>query len=180
MAVERGVWLSNSCAPATNSAPISPSPGKLETPPPPTLPPVGDTMPDIPPLPKALEKPRRLATPRFRDDAGREVKNTVTAQDDSVRFNAGSEGLDVQATRTLGMIAESLAGDDRSIITLNAYAAMPADNNQQEARRIALARALAVRSYLMRKGINSTRIDVRALGPAGDGKGDDRVDIKIK
>lgn len=182
--VERGVWLSNSCAPATDSAPVSPSPGKLEIPPPPKMGNVTDKLPDIAPLPvKALDKPKGLSTPRFRDDSGNVLRGERTAgggYTDTVSFAPGSEGLDGQAMATLGSVTDYLQGDDKSLVTLSAYAALPSDNNQQEARRLSLARALAVRTYLMRKGIPSNRIDVRAVGPASDGRGNDRVDIEVK
>ena len=45
------------------------------------------------------------------------------------------------------------------------------------ARRISLARALAVREYLKNSGIRATRIDVRALGDQTDTQPVDRVDF---
>lgn len=182
--VERGVWLSNSCAPATNSAPVSPSPGKLVTPPPPKMPDVTDVLPPVmDKLPSdALEPPaKKLYTPRYRGGAAPTPRSESAApSNSSVVFAPSSEGLDAEATRVLSDMAEGLRNDEKSIITLNAYAALPADGNQQEARRIALARALAARSYLMRKGLPSNRIDIRVSGPAGDGGSDDRVDMKVK
>ena len=59
-----------------------------------------------------------------------------------------------------------------------AYAAVGDNTSPREARRMSLARALALRDFLTSKGISSARIDVRALGanvPSGD---PDRVDIK--
>ena len=44
---------------------------------------------------------------------------------------------------------------------------------------MSLSRALAVRSYLIEQGIRSTRIDVRALGLAGDSGPLDRVDVVL-
>lgn len=44
---------------------------------------------------------------------------------------------------------------------------------------MSLFRALSVRTYLMKKGIRSTRIDVRALGKKDDGAPADRVDVII-
>jgi outer membrane protein OmpA-like peptidoglycan-associated protein len=178
-AVERGVWLSNSCA-ASTQQPVSPEPGVLVTPPTPKL-------GQLPPLPiKRLEPPTakpKLNTPRFSalepaegEGAG---KPMVAAADQVVTFTSGSEGLDGNATSTLDRLTSSMQNDSKSIITLNAYAAMPKSNDPQEARRLALARALAVRSYMMSRGIANNRIDVRAVGPAGDGRGDDRVDIAI-
>lgn len=176
--VERGVWLSNSCAAATDSAPVSPSPGKLETPTPSHK--VTDTLPEIAPMPaKQLDAPKKLYTPHYKQGAT-PAGTTAVNDNTTIVFAPTSEGLDSAAINALDATMSDLSGDEKSIVTLNAYAATPADGNQQEARRLALARALAVRSYLMRKGLASSRIDVRAVGPTNDNRGDDRVDIKVK
>ena len=47
-------------------------------------------------------------------------------------------------------------------------------------RRISLSRALAVRSFLIEKGIRSTQIDVRALGNKTSEKPVNRVDINLE
>ena len=173
--VERGVWLSNSCAAATDSAPVSPSPGKLETPA--SNHKVTDVLPHIAPMPaKQLDAPKKLYTPRYKQAPSATATEDMT----TISFASTSEALDSSATNALDGVMNELNGNDKSIVTLNAYAATPADGDQQESRRMALARALAVRSYLMRKGLASNRIDVRAVGPASDNRGDDRVDIKVK
>jgi outer membrane protein OmpA-like peptidoglycan-associated protein len=62
-------------------------------------------------------------------------------------------------------------------IQLLAYAKASSDGASR-ARRLSLSRALAVRAYLIEKGVRSTRMDVRALGDKfGDGPAD-RVDIR--
>lgn len=48
-----------------------------------------------------------------------------------------------------------------------------------KARRLSLSRALAIRSYLIGKGLRSTRIDVRALGNKVPGGQPNRVDLKL-
>ena len=48
-----------------------------------------------------------------------------------------------------------------------------------KARRKSLSRALSVRSFLMKNGIRSTRIDVRALGNKTKEMPLNRVDINI-
>ena len=176
--VERGVWLTNSCAAPANSVPVSKSPGKLEVPSK-SKTKLTDMLPNIAPMPsQKLEGPRKLFTPHFKrgSASGGQTTEDIT----TINFVPTSEALDAQAIRAIDAVVSALLGDDKSIITLNAYAAVPADGDQQESRRLALARALAVRSYLMRKAIPSKRIDVRAVGPAGDTYGDDRVDIKVK
>jgi len=61
---------------------------------------------------------------------------------------------------------------------LKAFAAGNAETASQ-ARRLSLSRALAVRSFLIDKGIESTRMDVRALGTKFEDGPPDRVDILI-
>ena len=72
--------------------------------------------------------------------------------------------------------------DDAMRLLLMAYASSE-DMSVSKARRLSLARALAVRSYLMAHGIDATRMDVQALGdkivdPAAGSPGD-RVDIAM-
>jgi outer membrane protein OmpA-like peptidoglycan-associated protein len=188
--VERGVWLSNSCAPSSTT-PVSPSPGVLKTTAPPEL---DELLPEMEPLsskslkPPAKGKkgkatteqpsmastpalmPPRLNTPRFQG---------TKMPESSVAFAPASEKLDTNAAGQIDNIVGMLQGQNQKIITLNAYAPMPKSNDEQEARRIALARALAVRSYMVSRGVATNRIDIRAVGPAGDNLGDDRVDIKV-
>lgn len=65
---------------------------------------------------------------------------------------------------------------DNGAIQVLAYASKDKDN-PSKARRTSLSRALAVRTYLIEKGVASNRIDVRALGDQfGTGRAD-RVDV---
>jgi outer membrane protein OmpA-like peptidoglycan-associated protein len=58
--------------------------------------------------------------------------------------------------------------------------ASPTAGKEASARRTALSRALAVRSYLISQGIDATRMDVRALGVQTDPKGaKDKVDLHL-
>ena len=180
--VERGVWLSNSCA-ASDEMPVSKYPGKLETPAPSKFRKgnVTDMLPDIAPMPaQKLDAPRKLFTPHYSMGSASKLPGQPTDDVTTIVFAPTSEALSSQAVNAIEGAVTELRGDEKSIVTLNAYAAVAADGDQQESRRLALARALAVRSYLMRKGVPSNRIDVRAIGPANDAHGDDRVDIKIK
>jgi outer membrane protein OmpA-like peptidoglycan-associated protein len=74
-----------------------------------------------------------------------------------------------------GLARQYAAGEDR--LQVRAYAANSASDGGSGARRLSLTRALAVRQYLIDKGIRSTRIDVRALGAPTDGTAADRVEI---
>ena len=57
--------------------------------------------------------------------------------------------------------------------------AVGVDLTASQARRISLSRALSVRSYLIEKGVRSSRIDVRALGDKGEGDPKNRVDVNL-
>ncbi|MGE3623994.1 MAG: OmpA family protein, partial [Bdellovibrionales bacterium] len=135
-----------------------------------------------------------LAAPPMRDSikpspaqkqSRTEIENSIPGNrfvlDDSVStlsFTHGSENINKDALPTLDKLAGILQSNGSVRVTLTAYAGMDADASPREARRLSLARALAVRDYLTNKGISSSRIDVRALGanvPSGDA---DRVDVK--
>lgn len=72
-------------------------------------------------------------------------------------------------------IVSFLKKKDDARLQIQAFAA--GDDNDSNARRTSLARALAVRAYLLEKGIDATRIDVRALGSNTNEKPVDRVDM---
>ena len=64
-------------------------------------------------------------------------------------------------------------------LQLRGYAGS-AKGSPSQARRISLFRALSVRTYLMKQGIRSTRMDVRALGNKVKEGTLDRVDVEVK
>ncbi|PPR77186.1 MAG: hypothetical protein CFH01_01658, partial [Alphaproteobacteria bacterium MarineAlpha2_Bin1] len=66
----------------------------------------------------------------------------------------------------------------KSRILIKAYAST-SGNRPTYARRVSLSRALAIRTELIQYGVNSTDIDVRALGEVKDGNQPDRVDVSI-
>jgi outer membrane protein OmpA-like peptidoglycan-associated protein len=100
-----------------------------------------------------------------------------------VRFAAGAADLGGDARAVLDAVAAKLAAQPAERIQLVAYASAPGTGTDDaiEARRVSLARAVAVRAYLIQHGVASTRIDVRALGnnPAGGGGALDRVDLTV-
>lgn len=99
------------------------------------------------------------------------------AQDKTqILFPEGSAELPPEATQQLDAIAQKLDQDQSLRLQLMAYASGTEDTASR-ARRISLSRALAVRAYLIDKGIRSTRMDVRALGNKVEGDPADRVDI---
>ena len=92
----------------------------------------------------------------------------------SVLFDATSSELSPAARKQLDALASQYSGVSTRL-QVEAYAGAAGDRSS-DARRLSLKRGLAVRSYLMSKGVSGARIDVRALGGAARGN-TDRVDI---
>lgn len=78
----------------------------------------------------------------------------------------------------LASVAGRLKGDENLRLTVVAYASGSADQ-PSTARRLSLARALAVRSYLIEQGIDNLRINVQAEGSRNAGGQPDRVDLQL-
>jgi len=107
------------------------------------------------------------------------VASRAVPQSDSraIRFAPGVTELQGDAASVLDGLAQKLKTTPADRISLVAYASGDADQ-AIEARRVSLARAVAVRAYLIQHGVASTQIDVRALGNrVTDGGSADRVDL---
>lgn len=107
------------------------------------------------------------------------VAPRAVPQSDSraIRFAPGATELQGDASSVLDGLAQKLKAAPADRIALVAYASGDADQ-AIEARRVSLARAVAVRAYLIQHGVASTQIDVRALGSrVPDGGSADRVDL---
>jgi outer membrane protein OmpA-like peptidoglycan-associated protein len=96
-----------------------------------------------------------------------------------VRYAKGQSDLPADGRDLVNSVAAQLAANGKARLQLVAYAS-GSGGDAIEARRIALARAVQLRAYLVEKGVQSVRMDVRALGNrnAGDGPAD-RVDLVI-
>ena len=115
----------------------------------------------------ALAPPKQAAADRRGDDDGLRLL-----------FDNGSAKLSDDARSNLQSLTAKLGADETLQVQLVAYAAGTAETSSQ-ARRLSLSRALAVRSFLIDKGVRSTRMDIRALGnKAKDGPAD-RVDVVL-
>lgn len=95
-----------------------------------------------------------------------------------VTFGADATMLPAEAKGPLDALAVKLKGKEETRLQLLAYAG-GGGLSSSKARRLALSRALAVRSYLIEVGVNSTRIDVRALGDKAPDEPMNRVDLNI-
>ena len=93
-------------------------------------------------------------------------------------FDSGQSTLPDTAQGDLDALATRLRRDETLRVQLLAYADGP-DDDANRARRLSLSRALAVRAYLIDKQIQSTRMDVRALGNRTSDSPKDRVDVVL-
>ena len=101
-----------------------------------------------------------------------------TGKVNSVVFPA--ETVDVASDRAieLDQLAMQMENDPRVHVQLKSYAGKN-NASSSDARRVSLKRALAVRDYLIGKGVPASRIDVRALGYVEDAVNPpDRVDLQ--
>jgi outer membrane protein OmpA-like peptidoglycan-associated protein len=147
--------------------------------PPRPITPVRQEMPAIsPPAPAAVTPPPPVAAPQAVAALPAGLTPAKTAAPSSAAallFPPGEIELTPEATAQLDAVLASLT--DKQRLQLKAHASGAQDD--AEVRRIALKRALSARSHLLAGGLDSTRIDVRALGPAGDGGPDDRLDVIV-
>jgi len=90
----------------------------------------------------------------------------------TVSFRPQSAEISGPARAQLDRVAQS--AKDMRMIEVRAYAS---GADFTEARNVALARGLSVRSYLLDHGVVRTRIEIGASASDGNGPGADRVDI---
>jgi outer membrane protein OmpA-like peptidoglycan-associated protein len=93
-----------------------------------------------------------------------------------IAYQGDSDDVPAASTADLDKVAQAMLADENMRVQVLAYAGGTPDA-ESKARRKSLARGLAVRSYLIKAGVRSTRIDVRALGTKSDGGPADRVDV---
>lgn len=89
-----------------------------------------------------------------------EIAENVTGR---IAFTSANVTLDDNMHHEIDRIADLLDDSDASRLLIKGYAS-GTDANRAEARRLSVSRALAVRAYLMDKGIKPSRVDVRGMG----------------
>lgn len=149
--------------------PVAPAPSPDTTTPAPKM----AAAPAATPAPKAPAEEAAIPP----TDTSPVPSTSAGAGEFSLGFATGSFELTSAAKNELDQVIAAMSNDESLRIQLQAYAKGDG-TNASKARRLSLSRALQVRSYLIDKGVRSTRIDVRALGanvPSGPA---DRVDIK--
>lgn len=91
----------------------------------------------------------------------------------TVSFAPQSAEINGSERSALDALAKSLTQRNVKQVELRGYSAA---SDQGDARKIALARVLSVRSYLIDQGVKA-RIEVGAFASPGRGGGGERVDI---
>jgi outer membrane protein OmpA-like peptidoglycan-associated protein len=93
-------------------------------------------------------------------------------------FPTGESQLPAAGKTAMDPVIKRLQADENLRLQLKAYASGGQDSTNT-ARRLSLSRALAVRAFLIDNNIQSTRMDVRALGDRNEGGPADRVDLVV-
>jgi outer membrane protein OmpA-like peptidoglycan-associated protein len=96
----------------------------------------------------------------------------------SISFAPQATELSASGETALAPIVERMNADEDVRVRLMAFASSN-DESPSSVRRLSLNRAIAVREYLMDQGVQSTRIEVRALGDQSEGGDPDRVDAVL-
>jgi len=172
----------------TAKAPLAPAPPAKPkpkvsvgtAPPPPAIaaaPPAAPSLPKAAPPKPPAAKAEPKATPQPVQQASRppEPRGPQTV---NVLFASGASSLTAGTQKNLDGVAAQLKANDSVRLQLLAYAGEP-NMSPSKARRLSLSRALRVRSYLIKQGVRSTRIDVRALGNKVPSGQPSRVDLKV-
>lgn len=98
----------------------------------------------------------------------------------SLSFSANDVALDDRMHQEVDRVATLLDDSENSRLLIKGYAS-GTDGNRASARRLSVSRALAVRAYLMDKGIKPSRVDVRGMGSDSTDQSAslDRVDLML-
>lgn len=97
----------------------------------------------------------------------------------TIPYISGESRIEDHVRQTIEQrILSKLMKDDTARLQIRSYASST-DENISNARRISLTRALSIRTYLLSKGIEPQRLDIRALGSQTNQTPLDRVDLLI-
>jgi outer membrane protein OmpA-like peptidoglycan-associated protein len=146
--------------------------------------PLPPTPPPAPVLPPPIAVPVRPLPPPPPAPVADDAPGAYSKLPGGLRVTFGGDRADLNP-ETLGalrILTHSAASRPDTTYNVTAYAA-GAPDDPSSARRLALSRALAVRSVLMGEGIPSVRIYVKALGatsPTVPGAPLDRADVTME
>jgi len=139
------------------------------------------------PPPPAIRRPasttaKKLDSKAAQERPGKKLASLASTSkktaNNQLIFTQGNAKLTVDAEKFLNTMAKKLNAEPTSRMQLLAYAG-ELNLSASKARRLSLSRALSIRSYLIKKGVRSTRIDVRALGNKVASGAPNRVDLKF-
>jgi outer membrane protein OmpA-like peptidoglycan-associated protein len=146
-------------------------------PPLPTTPPADAALAPLPPPTAPANKPSSTPPP---PPVAANAAGTGAAFPGGLRitFGNGQGELSPASEQSLKTLVSQAPKSETVSYNVLAYApGTPEDPST--ARRLSLARALAVRSVLMSAGVPSTRIYVRALGAPSGNASPDRADVSV-
>jgi len=178
------VVLKPPLAPVVLQPPPVPKRAAMAVPPPPppkAIPPALITPARAPaPVPPAIARPSAPVPPAAPQPTPAAAPAAVAAPAAAMlRFAKSDSALSTDGRTTLDRVAAALAANESLRLQLVAHASGDADD-PVVARRVALQRAIAARTYLIEHGVQSVRMDVRALGDKDAGDGPlDRVDLLL-
>ncbi|MFL2669341.1 MAG: OmpA family protein [Alphaproteobacteria bacterium] len=130
---------------------------------------------NVPPVRPKFSKPE--AKPETRVASIPSIGQPTQAETiNRIEFNAGSFELNSEASETLKNLSASLEKNSALRTQLHAYASL-SGGSAIKAKRLALSRALAARAYLIDRGVEISRIAVKALGHRSTSGPADRIDI---
>lgn len=134
-----------------------------------TMGPAVESMPD--PAPEPIIQPQA-------DQVG-SLPPEMTNAPITIAFSPEEKDLPLSAAASLASVTERMNSDGNLRVQLLGYASS-ADGSPSSVRRMSLSRALSVREFLMDAGIQSTRIEVRALGDQIESGEPNRVDVVLE
>jgi outer membrane protein OmpA-like peptidoglycan-associated protein len=160
---------------------VPPAPDIVARTPPPPVPSSAAPAPAAsaaPAPPTATSPPTAIAPPRQTASLTPSDQGFGVGRSYRLAFASGESKLDDASTAMLEEIAEGAQADSDIRLKLLAYAGAEGQTASQS-RRLSLSRALAVRSYLIDKGVRSVQFEVQAKGNKLDGGPPDRVDVQV-
>lgn len=107
---------------------------------------------------------------------GESIVQLPNSQGYRILFGAGSESLTNAGGSLLEGLAQRMTTDPSLWIQIRAFATDPS-GGPSNSRSLSLNRALLIRSFLIDRGVRSTRVDIRALGNTAENEPRDRVDL---
>jgi hypothetical protein len=144
----------------------------------PRLAPVAPTpVHDMTPADKAdATPPPRIGLDAPRPPASSPGASAATIDEITLALPAGTAAA---PEGQLARVVEALKRDPAVRLEIRAYTPLTSSTDSK-ARRLSLARFLAIRDYLVKNGISDDRIDARALGSQPNDANADRVELYIE